>query len=85
MTEYEKFAADLMAHGTAFTKDGKHVPACEVYLPVPVEKATRPGCATLTMGRESVTLDPLLPREEFDRRAARWEELAKKFPKRRGT
>lgn len=38
----------------------------------------RPGCATLTViGVGTVTLDPLLSREEFDRRAARWDELAK--------
>lgn len=38
----------------------------------------RPGTATLTVGRESVTLDPLLPRDAFDRRAARWDELSKR-------
>lgn len=38
--------------------------------------APRPGSATLTVGRDSVTLDPLLPRDEFDRRAARWDGLA---------
>lgn len=43
-----------------------------------IERPARPGCATLTVGRESVTLDPLLPREEFDRRKARWDELSKR-------
>jgi hypothetical protein len=38
--------------------------------------ARRPGTATLTVGRESVTLDPLLPADEFERRKARWDELA---------
>lgn len=38
----------------------------------------RPGYATLTVGKESVTLDPLLPRDEFDRRASRWDELSKR-------
>lgn len=42
----------------------------------------RPGTSTLTVGRESVTLDPLLSREEFDRRVKRWEELsARAWPK----
>lgn len=36
----------------------------------------RPGTSTLTVGRESVTLDPTLPREEFDRRMAQWDLLA---------
>lgn len=39
----------------------------------------RPGCATLTVGYESVTLDPLLPQEEFDRRRAIWDRLAAKM------
>jgi len=44
----------------------------------------RHGTATLTVcGVGSVTLDPLLPRDEFDRRRARWDELAKiGFPER---
>jgi hypothetical protein len=45
--------------------------------------APRPGTASLTVGRESVTLDPLLPRDEFDRRVARWDELAAKAFQRR--
>jgi len=41
----------------------------------------RPGTATLTVGRESVTLDPLLARDELDRRMVRWDELARRaFP-----
>lgn len=40
--------------------------------------APRLGCATLSVGRERVTLDPLLPRDEFDRRKARWDELSAK-------
>lgn len=38
----------------------------------------RPGTASLTVGRESVTLDPLLPQDEFDRCKARWDELSKR-------
>jgi len=38
----------------------------------------RPGTATLTVGHESVTLDPLGSQEEFDRANARWDELSKK-------
>lgn len=38
----------------------------------------RPGTATLTVGRDSVTLGPLPPREDFDRHIARWDELAKR-------
>jgi hypothetical protein len=42
----------------------------------------RPGTATLTVGRESVTPDVMLPQDEFDKRTVRWEELARRaFPK----
>jgi hypothetical protein len=44
--------------------------------PVSAAIERRPGCATLTVGRETVTLDPLLPADEFERRKARWDELA---------
>lgn len=37
-----------------------------------------PGTATFTYGTESVTLDPIAPREEFERAQQRWKELSER-------